>query len=110
MGLSFWRVFAEMIAVDELYQKIAKEAKSPIIVFNGELDRIRSGYYPALFFPKLGKLAKSFIPNFESAYYIHNFKGNRGGAVSCYPNAVSLLFWPDLSFISIIELLHVDYV
>ena len=70
---------AEIIAVDELYQKIAKDAKSPIVVFNGELDRIRSGYYPALFFPKLGKLAKTFIPQFESAYYIHNFKGSRGG-------------------------------
>jgi len=70
---------AEIIAVDELYQKIAKDAKSPIVVFNGELDRIRSGYYPALFFPKLGKLAKTFIPQFESAYYIHNFKGSKGG-------------------------------
>ena len=73
---------AEMIAVDELYQKVAKAANSPIVVFNGELDRIRSGYYPALFFPKLGKLAKSFIPQFEAAYYIHNFKGSRGGKPS----------------------------
>lgn len=79
---------AEIIAVDELYHKIAKDAKTPIVVFNGELDRIRSGYYPALFFPKLGKLAKSFIPHFESAYYIHNFKGNRGGRCTCCPISV----------------------
>lgn len=72
-----------MIAVHELYQNIAKTASSPIVVFNGELDRIRSGYYPALFFPKLGKLAKTFIPHFESAFYIHNFKGNRGGMCKC---------------------------
>jgi Domain of unknown function (DUF1995) len=79
----------------------------------GELDRVRSGYYPSLFYPKvttaavfghciishnvagpmhlawsaegdvvpsqIGKLAKSFIPSFEAAYYIHNFKGARGG-------------------------------
>lgn len=82
----------EMIAVDELYQKIAKDASCPIIVFNGELDRIRSGYYPALFFPKLGKLAKSFIPNFESAYYIHNFKGSRGGVLfRAYPDPWQVL-------------------
>ena len=71
-----------MIAVDELYQKVAKAASSPIIVFNGELDRIRSGYYPPIVYRKLGKLAKSFIPHFQSAYYIHNFKGSRGGKVS----------------------------
>ena len=74
--------------MDELYQKVAKAAKSPIVVFNGELDRIRSGYYPPFVYPKLGRLAKSFIPNFESAYYIHNFKGSRGGE----------LFLADLTF------------
>lgn len=68
--------------MDELHQKVAKAASSPIIVFNGELDRIRSGYYPPFVYPKLGRLAKSFIPNFEPAYYIHNFKGSRGGKVS----------------------------
>lgn len=72
--------------MDELHQKVAKAASSPIIVFNGELDRIRSGYYPPFVYPKLGKLAKSFIPNFEPAYYIHNFKGSRGGEVSCGTN------------------------
>lgn len=35
----------------------------------GELDRIRSGYYPPLFYPKLGQLAKTFIPQFQQAYY-----------------------------------------
>jgi hypothetical protein len=69
----------EMIAVEELWQKAAKESNRPIIVFNGELDRIRSGYYPSLFYPKIGKLAKNFIPLFETAYYIHNFKGAGGG-------------------------------
>jgi hypothetical protein len=38
----------------------------------GELDRIRSGYYPKFFYPKLGKLAENFIPKFEQAYYIHS--------------------------------------
>ena len=71
--------------MDELHQKVAKAAGSPIIVFNGELDRIRSGYYPPFVYPKLGRLAKSFIPHFEPAYYIHNFKGSRGGKVLLEP-------------------------
>lgn len=37
---------AEMIAVEELWEGAAKDSGRPIIVFNGELDRIRSGYYP----------------------------------------------------------------
>lgn len=80
-----------MIAVHELYQNIAKTSSSPIVIFNGELDRIRSGYYPALFFPKLGKLAKTFIPHFESAFYIHNFKGNRGGMSDCFCSVLNVL-------------------
>lgn len=68
----------EMIAVSELWEA-TRDTGRPIIVFNGELDRIRSGYYPGLFYPKLGRLAKSFIPLFTQAYYIHNFKGSRPG-------------------------------
>ncbi|KAL3135495.1 hypothetical protein ABBQ38_005975 [Trebouxia sp. C0009 RCD-2024] len=82
----------EIIAVDELYQRVAKAADSPIVVFNGELDRIRSGYYPPFVYPKLGKLAKSFIPHFQSAYYIHNFKGSRGGVLfRAYPDPWQVL-------------------
>eukprot|EP00884_Botryococcus_braunii_P020999 jgi/Botrbrau1/7583/Bobra.0159s0032.1 len=82
----------EMIAVEELWQGAAKESGRPIIVFNGELDRIRSGYYPALFYPKIGRLAKSFIPSFTSAFYIHNFKGNRPGTLfRVYPGPWQVL-------------------
>jgi Domain of unknown function (DUF1995) len=87
-------------------------AESHRLLCIGELDRVRSGYYPSLFYPKvqplhavviatvseatallhmlylhtcfvapsqIGRLAKTFIPSFEAAYYIHNFKGVRGG-------------------------------
>lgn len=39
----------------------------------------RSGYYPPLFYPKIGALAKEFIPLFTQAFYLHNFKGGGGG-------------------------------
>ena len=81
-----------MIQVGDLYNNVAEASGSPIIVFNGELDRIRSGYYPALFFPKLGQLAKTFIPKFETAFYIHNFKGNQGGETSG-DSAYSMKSW-----------------
>ncbi len=46
----------------------------------GEVDRIRSGYYPALFYPKIGRLATNLLPQMTTVYYIHNFKGSGGGA------------------------------
>jgi hypothetical protein len=66
-----------------------------------------SGYYPAFFYPKIGKLAKNFLPGFDQAYYIHNFKGAKGGVLfRAYPGpwqvsarriaataCVSVLWW-----------------
>ncbi|CAI5473239.1 unnamed protein product [Closterium sp. Yama58-4] len=76
----------EMLAVDDLYRDVASKNGQPIIVFNGELDRIRSGYYPSFFYPKLAKINKSLLPLFEAAYYIHNFKGRFGGKLfRAYP-------------------------
>ena len=71
----------EIIAIADLYEGSARDTGRPIIVFNGELDRIRSGYYPRLVYRKLAKLADDFIPLFESTLYIHNFKGARSGAL-----------------------------
>ncbi|KAL2622943.1 hypothetical protein R1flu_003148 [Riccia fluitans] len=82
----------EMIAVEELYRESAEATRRPVIVFNGELDRIRSGYYPSFFYPKLGSLAKNFLPKFETAYYIHNFKGQSGGVLfRAYPGPWQVL-------------------
>ena len=73
----------EILAVEELY---AREDCRPIIVVNGEFERLRSGYYPSVFYPKIAKCSKNFIPLFETAYYIRNFKGSRPGVVfRCYP-------------------------
>jgi len=74
----------EMIAVRELADQDDKQR--PIVVINGELDRIRSGYYPAFFYPRLQGAMMGFLENFDQALYIHNFKGSRGGAlVRTYP-------------------------
>ncbi|KAL4447481.1 hypothetical protein ABPG75_004700 [Micractinium tetrahymenae] len=81
----------EMLEVAALHEHLVKVAASgeppvPIITFNAELDRIRTGYYPPLFYPKIGQIAKTLIPKFQTAYYIKNFKGSTGGVIfRCYP-------------------------
>lgn len=40
----------------ELWMGKAKAAGIPMIIFNGEMDRIRGGYFPALFYPSLAKV------------------------------------------------------
>lgn len=47
---------------------------SLIVVLN-ELD------YPQFFYPKLAALTKTFLPKMETVYYIHNFKGLKGGTL-----------------------------
>ncbi|KAL1536371.1 protein LPA3 [Salvia divinorum] len=76
----------EMLVVEELYKEAVVETSRTLIIFNGELDRIRSGYYPAFFYPKLAALTQSFFPKMETVYYIHNFKGRNSGVLfRCYP-------------------------
>lgn len=75
----------EILYVEELWSDLEKKNESrPIVIFNGELDRLRSGYYPGLFYPKISKISKSFIPKFTQSYYIHNFKGQHPGEASYF--------------------------
>ncbi|XP_068327589.1 protein LPA3 isoform X2 [Pyrus communis] len=71
----------EMLVVEELYREAVQNTLRKLIIFNGELDRIRSGYYPPFFYPKLAALSKSLFPFMETVYYIHNFKGRCGGTL-----------------------------
>ncbi|XP_049377852.1 uncharacterized protein LOC125842592 [Solanum stenotomum] len=76
----------EMLVVEELYKAAVSNTSRKLIIFNGELDRIRSGYYPPFFYPKLAALSKTLFPKMETVYYIHNFKGRNGGVLfRCYP-------------------------
>ncbi|KAL8503462.1 hypothetical protein ACS0TY_022273 [Phlomoides rotata] len=82
----------EMLVVEELYKEAVVNTSRKLIIFNGELDRIRSGYYPAFFYPKLAALSQSLFPKMETVYYIHNFKGrNRGVLFRCYPGPWKVL-------------------
>ncbi|KAJ1431122.1 hypothetical protein SESBI_07362 [Sesbania bispinosa] len=82
----------QMLVVEELYKEAVLNTERKLIIFNGELDRIRSGYYPPFFYPKLAALTKSFLPVMETVYYIHNFKGRNGGTLfRCYPGPWKVL-------------------
>lgn len=41
-----------------------------IVSLNGDLDRIRSGYYPRIFYPKLYKTRTEFLVNFQEVFYL----------------------------------------
>ncbi|KAJ3684680.1 hypothetical protein LUZ61_013844 [Rhynchospora tenuis] len=82
----------EMLVVEELYDEAVVGTERKLIIFNGELDRIRSGYYPPFFYPKLAALAKTFLPKLETVYYVHNFKGRKGGTLfRSYPGPWKVL-------------------
>ncbi|XP_038877167.1 protein LOW PSII ACCUMULATION 3, chloroplastic isoform X2 [Benincasa hispida] len=82
----------EMLVVEELYKEAVQNTTRKLIIFNGELDRIRSGYYPPFFYPKLAALMKTLFPKMETVYYIHNFKGQKGGVLfRCYPGPWKVL-------------------
>ncbi|CAI9762561.1 unnamed protein product [Fraxinus pennsylvanica] len=82
----------EMLVVEELYKEAVVNTSRKLIIFNGELDRIRSGYYPSFFYPKLAALTQTFLPKMETVYYIHNFKGRNGGVLfRCYPGTWKVL-------------------
>lgn len=68
-----------MVAVKEVYDAVIGGTERPLVIFNGELDRIRSGYYPPVFYPGLARMAKDWLPKFCTAFYIHNFKGRNPG-------------------------------
>jgi hypothetical protein len=40
--------------------ELLREAGSTVIVVNGNLDRLRNGYYPGIFYPTLAKVSKSY--------------------------------------------------
>ena len=68
---------AEIIEVAALWDGAVAGTDRPLVIFNGELDRMRQNYYPPFIYRKLAQISKEFIPKVEAAYYIHNFKGTK---------------------------------
>lgn len=43
---------------------------STMVIINGALDKVRGGYYPGVFFPKLAATVDRFFNKFESVFYL----------------------------------------
>jgi len=71
----------EWIDLASFNDKVAKE-NCPIIIINGNLDRLRNGYYPSIFYPGLKKVTDSFYKQFEQALFLSPvaIAGNRFAA------------------------------
>ena len=71
----------ELAATLEIYNRKAKDLQIPIVIFNGELDRVRGGYYSTFLNPTFARIEKELMPIVFPAYYLHNFKGSRPGSL-----------------------------
>eukprot|EP00903_Cladosiphon_okamuranus_P016598 g15311.t1 len=47
----------------------------PMVMLNGNLDKLRGGYYPRIFFPGLHNAKERFLKNFETVYYLKALPG-----------------------------------
>lgn len=61
-----------------------------VIVINGNLDRLRNGYYPSIFYPTLTKVTNTYYRSFIQAFFIQNIavNGDRYGGwlIRNYPH------------------------
>ena len=66
--------------------------ESAMIIINGALDKVRDGFYPAVFFPKLASTVDRFYKRFESAFYLKPIsdKGVYGWLFRVYPEVSSV--------------------
>ena len=60
---------------------------SVMVIVNGALDKVRQGYYPGVFFPKLATTVDRFYKKFESVFYLKPIsdKGVYGWLYRVYP-------------------------
>ena len=67
-------------------EKLHKVSDSPTIVVNGALDKVRDGYYPAVFFPSLAATVP-FYKQFEAGLFLKPIsdKGLYGWLFRVYP-------------------------
>ena len=70
---------------------------TPVVIINGALDKVRGGFYPAVFFPKLAKTVDRFYNKFESVFYVKpvSDKGVYGWLYRVYPEPWQVV-WEDV--------------
>lgn len=66
----------EWIYIQNLY---SSQSKCVLVTVNADLDKVRSSYYPRLFYPRLHKAKNNLLIRFEEIYYIKSFA--KGGTL-----------------------------
>ena len=70
-------------------EAIPQSPDTVMVIVNGALDKVRDGYYPGIFFPKLAATVDRFYKKFESVFYLKPIsdKGVYGWLYRVYPEA-----------------------
>jgi len=78
------------------------------VIINGALDKVRAGYYPAVFFPKLAATVDRFFNKFESVFYLKpcTDKGVYGWLYRVYPGKVPSFLFMCSYFMKIWQNIH----
>jgi hypothetical protein len=73
---------------------LASSPDTTMVIVNGALDKVRDGYYPAVFFPKLAATVDRFYKKFETAFYLKPIsdKGVYGWLFRVYPEVCILYY------------------
>lgn len=77
---------SEWFALEEL-------TSTTIVTLNADLDRVRSGYYPRLFYPRLYKTRTTFLCKFQEVFYLKPL-ADGGTLFREFPNPWSLFYRP----------------
>ncbi len=78
--------------VNEWFELEKLEA-SFVVTLNANLDRVRSGYYPRLFYPRLYETRTRFLTRFEPVFYMKPL-ADGGVLLRDYPGAWTLFYRP----------------
>uniref|UniRef100_A0A7S1EPF0 DUF1995 domain-containing protein n=1 Tax=Timspurckia oligopyrenoides TaxID=708627 RepID=A0A7S1EPF0_9RHOD len=78
--------------VDEWLDMEKLRIGPPIIVLNGEMDRVRGGYYPRIFYPGLHRVKDRFLNKFEPIFFLKQFGSGLGVLFRKYPEPWQTLF------------------
>lgn len=76
---------SEWIAMEKL------EGQLPVIAINADLDKVRGGYYPRLFYPGLHAVKDRFLSRFKETYYLKMFS-NGGTLLRRLPDVWRLFY------------------
>lgn len=63
----------------------------PVVTVNADLDKVRGGYYPRLFYPGLHRAKDNLLGRFEETYYLKMFS-NGGTLLRIFPDHWRLFY------------------